>query len=132
MRFRFIHAADLHLDSPLQGLSRKSQDFSARVDDASRQAFDNLIALAIAEECRLIVIAGDVFDGQWKSYHTGLFFAERMRRLSEHGVRVVMILGNHDAANPFAGRLELSGNVAVLPSIRPGTAIFDPYPASSV
>jgi DNA repair exonuclease SbcCD nuclease subunit len=125
LRFRFIHAADLHLDSPLQGLSRKSQDFSARVDDASRQAFDNLIALAIAEQCRLIVIAGDVFDGQWKSYHTGLFFAERMRRLSEHGVRVVMILGNHDAANPFAGRLELSGNVTVLPSNRPGSAIFE-------
>ena len=75
MRFRFIHAADLHLDSPLHGLSRKSQDFSARVDDASRQAFDNLIALAIAEQCRLMVIAGDIFDGQWKSYHTGLFFA---------------------------------------------------------
>lgn len=125
MRFRFIHAADLHLDSPLQGLSRKSQDFSARVDDASRQAFDNLIALAIAEQCRLLVIAGDVFDGQWKSYHTGLFFAERMRRLSEHGVRVVMILGNHDAANPFAGRLELSGNVTVLPSNRPGTVKFE-------
>ncbi len=125
MRFRFIHAADLHLDSPLLGLSRKSQDFSARVDDASRQAFDNLIALAIAEGCRLVLIAGDVFDGQWKSYHTGLFFAERMRRLSQHGVRVVMILGNHDAANPFAGRLELSDNVTVLPSNRPDTVIIE-------
>jgi DNA repair exonuclease SbcCD nuclease subunit len=125
LRFRFIHAADLHLDSPLLGLSRKSQDFSARVDDASRQAFDNLIALAIAEECRLVVIAGDVFDGQWKSYHTGLFFADRMRRLREHGVRVVMILGNHDAANPFAGRLELSDNVTVLPSTRPGSVIIE-------
>jgi DNA repair exonuclease SbcCD nuclease subunit len=125
LRFRFIHAADLHLDSPLLGLSRKSPDFSARVGDASRQAFDNLIALAIAEECRLVVIAGDIFDGTWKSYHTGLFFADQMRRLSEHGVRVVMILGNHDAANPFAGRLELSGNVTVLPSNRPGSVIIE-------
>ena len=48
-----------------------------------------------------------------------------MRRLSEHGVRVVMILGNHDAANPFASRLELSGNVTVLPSNRPGSVIFE-------
>ena len=125
LRFRFIHAADLHLDSPLQGLSRKSPEFSARVDDASREAFDNLIALAIAEQCRLVVIAGDIFDGQWKSYHTGLFFADRMRRLREHGVRVVLILGNHDAANPFAGRLELSDNVTVLPSSRPDTVIIE-------
>ncbi len=125
LRFRFIHAADLHLDSPLLGLSRKSQDFSTRVDDASRQAFDNLVGLAIAEQCRLVVIAGDIFDGQWKSYHTGLFFADRMRRLSEHGMRVVMILGNHDAQNPFAGRLELSGNVTVLPQNRPGTVIIE-------
>jgi DNA repair exonuclease SbcCD nuclease subunit len=125
LRFRFIHAADLHLDSPLLGLSRKSQDFSSRIDDASRQAFDNLIALAIEEECRLVVIAGDVFDGQWRSYQTGLFFADRMRRLRDAGVRVVMILGNHDAVNPFARRLELADNMTVLPSERPGSAIFE-------
>jgi DNA repair exonuclease SbcCD nuclease subunit len=123
LRFRFIHAADLHLDSPLLGLSRKSPDFSARVDDASRQAFDNLVALAIEQACRLLVIAGDVFDGHWRSYHTGLFFADRMRRLRDAGVRVVMILGNHDAVNPFAGRLELSDNVTVLPSSRPDSVI---------
>jgi DNA repair exonuclease SbcCD nuclease subunit len=125
VRFRFIHAADLHLDSPLIGLSRKSQDFSARVEDASRQAFDNLVQLAIEAAVRLLVIAGDVFDGSWKDYHTGLFFAGRMRRLRDAGVRVVMIFGNHDAANPFARRLELADNVTVLPSDKPGSAIFE-------
>lgn len=125
LRFRFIHAADLHLDSPLLGLSKKSQDFATRVDDASRRAFDNLIALAIEEECRLIVIAGDVFDGQWRDYRTGQFFVDRMRRLREHDVRVVMIFGNHDAENRFASRLELSDNVSVLPSKRPGTVLLD-------
>ncbi|VTZ52319.1 DNA repair exonuclease [Methylocella tundrae] len=125
MRFRFIHAADLHLDSPLLGLSKKSQDFAARVDDASRRAFDNLVALAIEEECRLVVIAGDVFDGQWRDYRTGQFFADRMRRLREKGVRVVMIFGNHDAENRFASRLDLSDNVSVLPSKQSGTVLID-------
>jgi exonuclease SbcD len=125
LRFRFIHAADLHLDSPLLGLAKKSEDFAARIDDASRRAFDNLVALAIDEECRLVVIAGDVFDGQWRDYRTGQFFADRMRRLRERGIRVVMIAGNHDAENRFAGRLELSDNVTVLSAIRPDTVLLD-------
>jgi exonuclease SbcD len=118
---RFVHAADLHLDSPLLGLTRKSADYAARVDDASRQAFDNLIALTIDEACGLLVIAGDVFDGQWRDYRTGQFFVDRMRKLREAGIRVVMIAGNHDAENRFASRLELSDNVTVLSSKRPET-----------
>jgi exonuclease SbcD len=118
---RFVHAADLHLDSPLLGLTRKSADYAARVDDASRQAFDNLIALAIDEACGLLVIAGDVFDGQWRDYRTGQFFVDRMRKLREAGIRVVMIAGNHDAENRFASRLELSDNVTVLSSKRSET-----------
>ncbi len=125
MRFRFIHAADLHLDSPLLGLARKSSDYAARIDDASRRAFDNLISLAIDEDCRLMVIAGDVFDGQWRDYRTGQFFVDRMRRLREAGVRVVMIAGNHDAENRFAGRLELSDNVTLLSAKRPETIVLE-------
>ncbi|MGO9391538.1 metallophosphoesterase family protein, partial [Rhodoblastus sp.] len=123
--FRFIHAADLHLDSPLIGLAAKSQDYASRVDDASRQAFDNLIALAIDEECRLIVIAGDVFDGQWRDYRTGLFFADRMRKLRDAGIRVVMIAGNHDAENRFAARLDYSENVKLLSARRPESFAID-------
>lgn len=125
MRFRFIHAADLHLDSPLIGLSQKSPEFAARVNDASRAALDNLVNLAIEEECRLLVIAGDVFDREWKDYRTGQFFTSRMRRLGEHGVTVVMIFGNHDAENQFAARLEFSGNVKLLSAKRPETALID-------
>lgn len=123
--FRFLHAADLHLDSPLIGLAKKSEDYAARLDDASRRAFDNLIALAIEEECRLVVIAGDVFDGQWRDYRTGLFFVDRMRRLKEAGVRVVMIAGNHDAENRFASRLEYSDNVRLLSARRPESVALE-------
>lgn len=121
MRFRFLHAADLHLDSPLKGLSAKSEEFAARVADATRAAFDNLIALAREEDCRLLVLAGDLFDGDWKDYRTGQFFASRMRDLREADVRVVVILGNHDALNGFARRLELSDNVTLLASTKAQT-----------
>ncbi len=116
MDFTFVHAADLHLDSPLLGLARKSEAYAARVGDASRRAFDNLVDLAIAERCRFLLIAGDVFDGQWRDYRTGLFFVDRMRRLRDVGIDVVMILGNHDAENRFADRLERSPNVRILSS----------------
>ncbi len=121
-RFRFIHAADLHLDSPLLGLSRKSEELAGRVEEASRRAFDGLIQLAIEEKCSFIVIAGDLFDGQWRHYQTGLYFADRMRRLQEADIGVYMILGNHDAENQFASRLPLSANVH----------LFSPRKAESV
>lgn len=119
--FRFLHAADLHLDSPLIGLARKSQDLASRVEDASRGAFDNLVSLAIQEECRFVLLCGDLFDGQWRDYRTGLFFADRLRRLEQAGVEAFVILGNHDAENRFASRLELSPNVHKFPTHKPDT-----------
>lgn len=116
--FKFIHAADLHLDSPLLGLSRKSADYAARVDRASRDAFEGLIALAIAEACSFLVLAGDIFDGDLRNFEAGLFFIDQMRRLEEARIRVFMILGNHDAENRFAPKLSLSPNVYVFGSER--------------
>jgi exonuclease SbcD len=125
VNFRFIHAADLHLDSPLIGLAKKSEDCAARLDDASRRAFDNLVGLAIEEDCRLIVIAGDIFDGQWRDYRTALFFANRMLRLSQADIRVIIIAGNHDAENRFANRLEYSDNVKLLSTRLPESVAID-------
>lgn len=113
--FKFIHAADLHLDSPLLGLAGKSAEFAARVEAASREAFDNLVELAIAEGCRFMLLAGDIFDGDLRNFQTGLYFIEGMRRLGEAGIDVFMILGNHDCQNRFADKLSMTENVHVFP-----------------
>lgn len=118
-QFTFLHAADLHIDSPLLGLARKSVEQAQRVADASRVAFDNLISLAIAEKCRFALFAGDLFDGDWKDYRTGVVFATQMRRLQEAGIEVYAVLGNHDAENRFVSRLELAENVHILGSKMP-------------
>lgn len=115
-KFTFIHAADLHLDSPLLGLASKSQAFAERVAEASRQAFDNLIDLAISEQCRFVIFAGDVFDGDLRNFKAGLFFVDRLRRLGEAGIEVYMTLGNHDAENRFVKKLAFSSNVHVFAS----------------
>ena len=124
-RFRFIHAADLHIDSPLVGLTARSESFAKRVDNASREAFDNLVSLAREERCNFIVIAGDLFDGEWRDYRTGLFFVDRMRRLKDAGIQVFIVLGNHDAENRFARRLEFSDNVRVLSADKVETVLLE-------
>jgi DNA repair exonuclease SbcCD nuclease subunit len=110
----------LHLDSPLLGLACKSPDFARRVETASREAFDNLIVLAIEEGCRFVVFAGDVFDGDVRNFQVALYFMDGMRRLADASIDVFLVLGNHDSANRFAGKLEFADNVHVFGKARAG------------
>ena len=113
MNFKFLHAADLHLDSPLQGLAAKSAGLAERIEDASRRALDQLVDTAVTEQCRFVVLAGDIFDGELRNIKTGLYFVSRMRRLSEAGIAVFIVLGNHDAANGFLDKLKFAEGVHV-------------------
>lgn len=123
--FRFIHAADIHLDSPLLGLETYPDAPVEQIRGAVRRAFDNLIQLAIDEEVAFVVIAGDLFDGDWKDYNTGLFFMNRMGRLRERGIPVVLISGNHDAASPLTRSLHLPDNMVMLSSRQPQTHLLE-------
>jgi DNA repair exonuclease SbcCD nuclease subunit len=64
--FAFLHVADLHIDSPLSGLSARNADFSSLVRGATRRAFANVVDLAIAERIDFVVVAGDLYDGTWR------------------------------------------------------------------
>jgi len=83
--FTFLHAADLHLGSPFQGLSLKDEDLARRFASASREAFRELVDKALAEKVAFMVIAGDVYDGEWKDNSIGLFFAREVSRLRRAG-----------------------------------------------
>jgi DNA repair exonuclease SbcCD nuclease subunit len=114
--FRFLHTADLHLDSPLRGLAAHDDTGAQTLLGASRKAFDALIDLAIAEAVDFVVIAGDVYDRDWKGYETGLFFKRGMARLHAAGIPVYLISGNHDAASVITKKLTLPENVHVFSS----------------
>lgn len=111
--FRFIHAADPHLDSPLQGLISHDGAPVEVLRGATRRAFENLVQLAIDERVDFVVIAGDLYDGDWKDYSTGLFFRSQMVRLNAAGIPVYLIAGNHDAASVISKKLSLPDNVHV-------------------
>jgi DNA repair protein SbcD/Mre11 len=123
--FRFLHAADLHLDSPLRGLESYPDAPVEQIRAASRRALDNLVELAIAEEVAFLVLAGDVFEQDWKDYHTALFFADRMGRLGKAGIPVYMISGNHDAASVISRALRPPDNVHVFPDKQPKSLIIE-------
>jgi DNA repair exonuclease SbcCD nuclease subunit len=118
---RFVHAADLHIDSPLRGLDRYEGAPTARLRGATRRALENLVTLCIEERASVLLLAGDVFDGSWKDFSTGLFFSAQMSLLREAGVPVVLVRGNHDASSSVVKALRLPDNVRELSSRKPET-----------
>ena len=113
---KFIHTADLHLDSPMRGLSIYADAPAERLRTATRDAFHKLVTQAIDEQVDFMVIAGDVYDGNWKDFNTGLFFVRQMGRLRRAAIPVYLLHGNHDADSEMTRNLELPDNVYVFSS----------------
>jgi exonuclease SbcD len=122
---KFLHAADIHLDSPLRGLERYDGAPVEEIRGATRRAFENLLALALEEEVAFLLLAGDLYDGDWKDYNTGLFFSAQMARLGAAGIRVFLVAGNHDAASQITKVLRPPAHVKVFSSKRPETAVLE-------
>jgi DNA repair exonuclease SbcCD nuclease subunit len=122
---RFIHAADIHLDSPLVGLSRYEGAPVDLLRTATRTAFSALVDTAISEAVDFVVIAGDLYDGDWRDYNTGLFFCKEMGRLQEAGIPVFVLYGNHDAKSEITKQLRLPRNVHEFSSKEPQTFRLD-------
>lgn len=118
---KFIHAADIHLDSPLVGLQFYEGAPVEEVRGATRRALENLVELAAAEKVDFVLLAGDLYDGDWKDYNTGLFLSHQMSRLREEGIRVFIISGNHDAASQITKHLRMPDNVKTLSVRHPET-----------
>jgi exonuclease SbcD len=119
--FRFIHTGDIHLDSPLKGLCGQQGAAAERIRTATRAALDNLVTRAIEEQVAFVIIAGDLYDGDWRDYQTGLFFVRQMGRLLQAGIPVFLLYGNHDAESQITRRLTLPANVRVFSARRPET-----------
>ncbi|WDN90705.1 hypothetical protein BuS5_03676 [Desulfosarcina sp. BuS5] len=123
--FKFIHAADIHLDSPLHKLDYYEGAPADEIRKATRRAFDNLVQTAIAEDVNFILIAGDLYDGDWKDYNTGLYLVSQTGKLRDAGISVYIAYGNHDAASKITKTLRLPENVHLFPPDKPSTYLID-------
>lgn len=113
---KFIHTADIHLDSPLTGLSAYPDAPADRLRTVTRDAFARLVDLALDEAVDFMVIAGDLYDGNWKDANTGHYFCREMGRLNRAGIPVYLLHGNHDAESEMTRRLTLPDNVHLFDS----------------
>ena len=101
---RFLHAADVHLDSPC---SSRSETVRQQLRDASRLAFRRLVDLSLSENVDALLIAGDFFDDERLSFHTERFLLEQLHRLDNGGIPVVYATGNHDPGREGLRSIEL-------------------------
>ena len=111
MAFSFIHAADLHLGSPLVGIAARDPELAARLATASREAFTALVDQAIARRVSFLIVAGDIYDGEWKDTSIGLFFNRQVSRLIRAGILVYTLRGNHDAESVVTQSVRLPEGV---------------------
>jgi predicted phosphodiesterase len=122
---KLVHAADLHIDSPMRGLERYEGAPVEQMRSATRRALEAVVDLCLTEDVDALLLAGDVFDGGWKDYATGLFFARQMSSLRQAGVRVVSVRGNHDAASEVQKHLVLPENVRELSTRQAETVVYE-------
>jgi len=128
--FRFLHAADTHIDSPLEGLEAYDGAPVSALRGATRVAFENLVRLALDQRVDFLLLAGDIYDGDWKDFSTGLFFTRQMARLKAAEIPVYLIAGNHDAASVLTRRLTLPDNVQVFSTRTAETKTLDGLPVA--
>ncbi len=108
MTIRFVHAADLHLDSPFQGLASSAPErVSKTLRDATFQAFDAIIELCITENVDALLVAGDIYDGADRSLRAQRKFVAGLTRLHEAGIRSFVCHGNHDPLSGWEAGLSL-------------------------
>ncbi len=115
-KFRFLHAADLHLDAPFATLARAAPEIAERLRDASLEAFDALVKVAIEREAAFVIFAGDIYDSADRGVRAQLRFLRGVQRLGEKGILVFVAHGNHDPMDGWSAIRRTPDNLVVFGS----------------
>lgn len=109
--FRFIHCADLHLESGFKGLQKRYERWADEMRESTFIAMEKMVELAIKESVDFVVIAGDIFDAETRSIRAEFRFRDAMERLGEHGINCFIVCGNHDPLDSWSKHILLPKNV---------------------
>lgn len=111
--FKFIHTADLHLDSPFKGISEVDPELSFYLTEAAFKTFSSIIDLCIKEGVLFLLISGDIYDGEDRSLRAQLKFRTELKRLYDANIKVFIAHGNHDPLDGWSANLEWPKNVHI-------------------
>src|SRR5450755_2923792 len=112
-KFRFVHAADLHLDTPFVALGRVAPDIAGRLRNASLEAFDALVRMAVERQAAFVIFAGDIYDSADRGVRAQLRFLRGVERLGERGIPVFVAHGNHDPLDGWSAVRRRPENLVV-------------------
>jgi exonuclease SbcD len=115
-KVKFIHTADLHLDTPFKGLAGCNSELAAHLKDATFKSFQTIVDLCISEQVDFLLIAGDIFDSDQSSLAAQLKFIYEMHRLQGNDIAVYIVCGNHDPLSSWIDTFQLPENVHRFPS----------------
>ena len=115
--FRFVHAADLHIDSPFAGVGDADNRVATRLREATYEAFQNLVDLCINQNADFLVIAGDVYDGADRSVRAQLRFREGLSKLADKGIKSFVVHGNHDPLDGWQSSISWPEGVHIFGAI---------------
>ncbi len=117
--FTFVHAADLHLDTPFKAVASEAPDIARELIDASLVAWDQLVTLTIEQQAVFLLIAGDVYDGAERGMRAQFRFRDGLERLSSAGIATFVIHGNHDPLDGWSGIKTWPSRVTVFGHAQP-------------
>lgn len=122
--FRFVHAADLHLDAPFRGLSLDSQELGRKLRQTTFSALENLVELCLRVRADFLLVAGDVYNQEDLSLRAQLRFRDALVRLWEHGVAAYVVHGNHDPLGTASQAVQWPENARIFESDEPEYAPY--------
>jgi exonuclease SbcD len=111
---KILHFADLHLGMETYGGVDPATGLSTRLIDVLK-ALDEVVEYAVDNSADLVLFCGDAYKNRDPSQTQQREFAKRLRRLSENGIPVFLLVGNHDLPNAIgrANAVEIFDTLSV-------------------
>ncbi len=124
-QFQFVHAADLHLDTPFEGMERIAPQIAEALRDASLAAWDELVQFTIQQDAAFLLLAGDIYDGEERGVRAQLRLRRGLERLTEHGIDTFIVHGNHDPLEGWSAIRSWPERVTIFAAGQVGTVFVE-------
>ncbi len=113
--FRFLHAADLHLDAAMQGLADAPASLVELLVDCPLRAAARVFDAAIDQQVDFALLAGGVVDPNRSGPREWLFLMEQFQRLADRGIAVYWSLSHEERVELWPQYVTLPANVRLFP-----------------